>query len=163
VSLQRNPIDFEKIIRDSFAQIQFLDNASQFKLNIKVDNDTSFHSDNRRIEIIFNNIISNAVRYADTAKVFSVLDIDIKITQKQAIILCVDNGIGIAPEHIDKIFNMFYRATDNGSGSGLGLYIVKESVNTLGGSVEISSILGSWTKFKIILPNLKNTLLPREF
>ncbi|TAF63863.1 MAG: ATP-binding protein [Cytophagales bacterium] len=65
-----------------------------------------------------------------------------------------DNGQGISEEHVNKIFDMFYRASLNSEGSGLGLYIVKEAIKILKGSITVQSELGSGTVFTIELPNL---------
>ena len=64
-----------------------------------------------------------------------------------------DNGIGIRDEHLDKIFNMFYRATERSQGSGLGMYIVKQAVEKLDGKITINSKYGEGTEIKVVLPN----------
>ena len=84
----------------------------------------------------------------------SFLKINITVKKGHALINFSDNGIGIDNEHLDRIFEMFYRANDQKVGSGLGLYIVKESVERLGGRVEVESEAGIGTRFKIKLPNL---------
>jgi signal transduction histidine kinase len=57
---------------------------------------------------------------------------------------------------VDRIFDMFYRASENSYGSGLGLYIVKNAVTKLNGTIEVDSILNKGTKFKVVIPNLIN-------
>jgi signal transduction histidine kinase len=64
-----------------------------------------------------------------------------------------DNGEGIGKEHLDKIYDMFFRATTNSHGSGLGLYIVKETLAKLNGNIQVESELGKWTKFTVKIPN----------
>ena len=54
---------------------------------------------------------------------------------------------------MSKIFNMFYRATDRSQGSGLGMYIVKQAVEKLNGTISIKSEYGAGTRIKIVLPN----------
>jgi signal transduction histidine kinase len=56
------------------------------------------------------------------------------------------------PEHQDKVFNMFYRGSDRVTGSGLGLFITKEAVSKLGGSVELKSEYGEGSRFTVRLP-----------
>jgi signal transduction histidine kinase len=63
-----------------------------------------------------------------------------------------DNGRGIPAESMDKIFDMFYRATEDSKGSGLGLYIVKETVQKMGGKIHVKSALGAGTTFVLELP-----------
>jgi signal transduction histidine kinase len=63
-----------------------------------------------------------------------------------------DNGTGIPAELKDRIFDMFFRATDSVQGSGLGLYILRETVHKLNGHVDVQSTLGVGTSFTIVLP-----------
>jgi signal transduction histidine kinase len=79
--------------------------------------------------------------------------ITIQITSEKAIISFHDNGIGISAENQEKIFNMFYRASEQSDGSGLGLYIVKNAIDKLNGSVQVTSKEGEFTNFIIQLPN----------
>jgi signal transduction histidine kinase len=64
-----------------------------------------------------------------------------------------DNGIGIPNDQKSKIFDMFYRATEQGEGSGLGLYIVKEMLEKLGGDITIDSEPGQGTRITLSIPN----------
>jgi signal transduction histidine kinase len=65
------------------------------------------------------------------------------------IIEIADNGIGIAENMQVRVFDMFYRGTSDAQGAGLGLYLVKEAVNKLNGSIILKSNLGEGTTFKI--------------
>ena len=104
--------------------------------------------------MVFNNIISNAVRYRDKWKDDSYLQIDIHADAKRAQIKFSDNGIGIAKEYIGDVFKMFYRATTESKGSGLGLYIVKSAVEKLRGTIQVHSEFGRGSTFIIEIPNL---------
>ncbi len=71
-----------------------------------------------------------------------------KVDQWEFVI--ADNGIGIKEEYLDKIFEMFYRADDRtGTGSGLGLYIVRETAARLQGSITVDSTFGEGSTFKL--------------
>jgi signal transduction histidine kinase len=78
----------------------------------------------------------------------------IKVLQekKSLILYFADNGIGIAPEYLPKVFDMFFRATEKSDGSGLGMYIVKQTVDKLGGEILINSQLGEGTQIEIKIP-----------
>jgi signal transduction histidine kinase len=65
-----------------------------------------------------------------------------------------DNGKGIPKKHMRHVFKMFYRATDQNAGSGLGLYIVKEAVDKLNGSIKLNSEEGKGTEVDLIIPSL---------
>jgi signal transduction histidine kinase len=68
-----------------------------------------------------------------------------------------DNGKGIDNAHLDKIFDMFFRASADSYGSGLGLYITRQVVKKLNGTIRVQSELGQGTQFIITLPNLRAT------
>jgi two-component system, sensor histidine kinase and response regulator len=69
--------------------------------------------------------------------------------------LVEDNGVGISPENLEGVFNLFQRATQNNVGSGLGMYMVKESVTQMGGDIKIDSAVGQGTKVTIKIPTLQ--------
>lgn len=153
-SIQIEKIDFDIIIAESFLQNMHLESANHIKYSINIEGKDEFFSDSRRIIVIFNNLIANAITYSDLTKLNAILNIHIVINNKNARITFIDNGIGIMAEDLEKIFDMFYRASSTGSGSGLGLYIVKETVAKLKGNVQITSNEGCWTHVLIVLPNL---------
>jgi signal transduction histidine kinase len=65
-----------------------------------------------------------------------------------------DNGKGIESAYLDKIFDMFFRASADSYGSGLGLYITRQVVKKLNGTIRVQSEPGQGTEFVITLPNL---------
>ena len=103
--------------------------------------------------MMITNLISNALRYHNKEQDDPYLKIIVKATNKQAEIQVADNGQGIDEKHLEHIFTMFYRANKTPGGSGLGLYIVKEAVEKLGGTIKIESQINVGTKFIIIIPN----------
>ena len=110
------------------------------------------NTDKFRLGVILNNLLSNAIRYADPAKKSALLKINAEETEKSYTITVEDNGIGIGNEFLGDIFKMFFRAHDKKVGTGLGLYIVKETVAILKGCISVESQVGIGTKFKIELP-----------
>jgi PAS domain S-box-containing protein len=148
-------IDFEMLLEESIDSLKYMEGAEQVRSIKIIDAKIPFYSDNSRLQIIFNNIISNAVNYRDKWKEDSYLEINIKVKADQATIIFKDNGVGIGEEYIDKIFKMFFRANADSKGSGLGLYIVKSAIEKLDGSIKIRSKLGEGTVLTVVVPNLK--------
>ncbi len=105
------------------------------------------------------NLISNAIKYRRLENIFSEINIKITIDHLRAEIIFSDNGIGISESNLAKIFEMFYRATEQSDGSGIGLYIVKNAVEKLGGQIYVASRIGQGTRFNIILPNRINNVI----
>lgn len=151
--LQTEEIKLERIVSNCIRELEYLDNFSCIRTDIEIKNHAiPFKSDKLRVDIIFSNIISNAYKYYNP-DAESYLRIGIELHPEKADITIRDNGIGIRPEHQDKIFNMFYRATDRSQGSGLGMYIVKQAVEKLRGNIKVSSEFGKGTCISITLPN----------
>ncbi len=111
------------------------------------------YTDRERLQTIFNNLISNAIRFSKSSNDEIVVSVRGKVEKTLCTFTVEDNGLGIPREHIDKIFNMFYRAHDTKAGSGLGLYIVKETVVKLGGNIKVESETRNGTKFTVTIPN----------
>lgn len=149
-------ISFYELLQESIDSLKFMEGAEKVRSIRNIQIFAPFYSDYSRLQIIFNNIITNAVRYRDSWKEDSYLKIDISADHEKAVIIFSDNGIGIAEEYQDKIFKMFFRANADSKGSGLGLYIVKSAVEKLNGSITVNSKIGEGTAFMIEVPNLKD-------
>jgi signal transduction histidine kinase len=102
---------------------------------------------------LINNLLANAVAFQDYQKELSFVTVKITTSAEKMVISFQDNGIGIEERFLDKVFDMFYKASSVSTGSGLGLYIVKEIVTQLGGTVFISSEVGKSTHVEVSLPN----------
>jgi signal transduction histidine kinase len=106
--------------------------------------------DMMRMRLIFRNLLSNAIRFRNRHAPLKVL-IDIR-KETDLIFTVQDNGIGIAPHYHEKIFEMFFKADAERSGVGLGLYIVKEVIGILKGSITVQSDIGQGSVFIVQLP-----------
>ncbi|MFL5730209.1 MAG: PAS domain S-box protein [Cytophagaceae bacterium] len=153
VTIQK--IEFDHILQETIDNLKYMDNAGTIDLKIKIRGKYEFYSDSTRLSIIIQNMISNCIKYQNSRVEKSWALVDIRIEKNKVVIQVKDNGKGIKEEYLDKIFNMFFRASQDSYGSGLGLYITKQVVEKLGGSIDVSSILGEGTEFTITLPNLK--------
>ena len=140
--------------------MEFLDGFKNMKITTKIKGDASrIITDHLRLKIVLGNILSNAIKYRNPDLEVNKLDIEISVLKTKVKIIFADNGIGISKEYLDKVFDMFYRATEQSDGSGLGMYIVKQSIDRLGGQIEIESKLGVGTKLTSNLPITHNELL----
>lgn len=148
------PVDFEIMVASAFEQLQFMEKFGRIRKVITIDQDKVFYTSSTRLDIVLNNLFSNAIKYADLLKDDPYLQVSIKFTDNKAEILITDNGEGITDEALPKIFDMFYRGSGSGSGSGLGLYIVKEAIQKLQGTIHVRSEFGKGTEFIVVIPNL---------
>ncbi|MEJ0055656.1 MAG: HAMP domain-containing sensor histidine kinase [Bacteroidota bacterium] len=154
LEIHPEPIDIKNIIEDIFENHRYVESAYKIKHEVIIHSQSQFFSDKNRIKIIFNNLISNAIRYADMTKPNPFVRISIEIDHEFATIQFSDNGIGIESHHLEKIFDMFYRASDDSKGSGLGLFIFSETIQRLNGLMTVTSEINLGTGFFIKLPNL---------
>jgi len=158
LEIKNGIIHFDKIIDQVFRSLSYMEGADQVKKEIHLAG-TEFYSDPWRIEEIFRNLVSNAIKYRNVDNPTHEIDINITIDETEAVITFKDNGIGIRKQDLGRVFEMFYRASDQAGGSGLGLYIVKNAVEKLGGKVAVGSEPGQYTIFEIVLPNQRNSAL----
>ncbi|MEI6021006.1 MAG: ATP-binding protein [Bacteroidota bacterium] len=153
MDMQLSIIDMEALAKQSFSEMEFINLSVNF--SIECDNKAVFTSDRKRITSLLDNIISNSLKYSDGSKVTSYLKIKIEINEQHCLIKLEDNGIGMSEEALANAFKMFYRGTNKDSGSGLGLFIVKEILKKIEGSINMDSKIGLGTTTIITLKNLK--------
>jgi len=149
----RDPINFKPLLENIFTDLQYIKKSTRVEKIIEVHNDELFITDERRLKIVLFNLISNAIIYSATLRE-PWMKVIVQVKNGKAIITVSDNGQGIAEEHLDRVFEMFYRASEEQAGSGLGLYIAKETVEQLNGTIEVTSAVGSGTIATIALPSL---------
>ncbi len=153
LEVRREEVFFEPLITEIFNQLKFATSTGKsVEKVITVKQDKPFYTDQWRLKVILNNIISNAIRYRNGKD--PVINVDVDISNDKVKMAIRDNGKGIAKEHLMNVYKMFYRATDDGAGSGLGLYIVKEAIDKLNGTIKIDSEEGVGTTVKIEIPEI---------
>lgn len=152
LDIQTGPIDFETIIDKTFKDLSYMRGTDQMERQVSIQGG-EFSSDPWRIGEIFRNLISNAIKYRKINDESCKVSIKVDVNSDRAMIVFKDNGIGISAENLSKIFEMFYRASEQSEGSGLGLYIVKNAVEKLEGLLSVKSQPGEGTTFEITLPN----------
>ena len=147
------PVHLHRLIEEIATNLMHLEGAEQIEIRNEIPRDMVWNSDAMRLKIVLNNLMNNAIKYHDHNKETRFIRITAVPSEHCVNFSVCDNGMGISAEHHDKVFNMFYRASDKSKGSGLGLYIVKESLGQLGGSVSLKSELGEGSTFTIQLPS----------
>jgi signal transduction histidine kinase len=154
LDVNSDPINFESLVHSVLEQLQFMDNVNKIRRRIKITQDGPFFTSATRLDILFNNLISNAIKYADLRKPDPFLEVEVIANSTQAQIRIRDNGEGIPSDSLAKIFDMFFRASRRATGSGLGLYIVREAIQKIRGTIEVKSEFGEGTEFVVVIPNL---------
>jgi len=145
--------DFRLLVQGLLQDHQYAPDFSRISFEVENLTGEEMITDLARLKIILNNLISNAIKFhwfEGSRKPY--VKILLSRSESNYIITVEDNGRGIEEKHLANIFDMFYRATEKAQGSGLGLYILKESVLKLGGTVEARSALDAGTTFTVTLP-----------
>ncbi|KGO90674.1 sensor histidine kinase [Flavobacterium suncheonense] len=148
-------VNFDKIVNDILLQHNYLSEAKaiQIKKNVEID---EMHTDGLRLKIILNNLVSNAIKYSDKDKNDKFIEIAAHHEDSFFKIEVKDNGIGIKKDIQAKIFEMFF-GTDHNLGSGLGLYITKQAVENLKGTITVASEVKQGSTFTVIIPKYHET------
>ena len=125
-------------------------------LNFQGDEQYAFPSDRRLLDLVVKNLVENSVKFTPAG---GSVTLQIEPSNGDAIVRVVDTGIGISPQHLDRVFERFYqvdsaRSRTAGRGTGLGLAIVKHAVQALGGAVHLDSELGKGTRVECRFPTL---------
>lgn len=144
------PVNIERLVSEVIAMHQHIEEAKKISFNIEMPV-TEIDADRARLKIILSNVVSNAIKYSDPKKTHRFITIKSFDKEETHHISVEDNGIGISKEDLPQVFDMFF-VTNSNKGSGLGLYIAKEVIQVLNGSIAVESEIGVGTTFTISLP-----------
>ena len=151
--MQPTVLQLDTLIHDSFGDLGYLAGWDKVQLRVEMDARAPFRNDLFRLSIIVNNLIANAITFRNEEAEPSFLSFRISVDAERAVLVVADNGTGIGPESIGKVFDMFYRGSERSTGSGLGLYIVKQALSTINGTIHVESTPNAGTTFTLTLPN----------
>lgn len=152
--VQKKKLSFDSIINSITEDLKYYKNAYKIKLIKDYAKDLTLITDEQRLRIVLSNLITNCVKYHNYNQSSPILKI--KAIKNEATrethIEVEDNGEGIDIGYLNKIFDMFFRiSNDKSEGSGLGLYIVKDTLLKINGEIDVKSQLGQGTVFMITL------------
>jgi signal transduction histidine kinase len=148
-------IDFRELFNDVKTHLKFMGTGNRnVDVRLVIESKRPFYSDRSRLSVVLNNLISNGIRYCNPVEGQPFVLLHVSSDDNGTTLSIADNGIGIDSKYHEKIFDMFYRVSQKSAGSGLGLYIVKETVEKLRGTLRFESEPGKGTKFIIFLPDL---------
>jgi signal transduction histidine kinase len=145
-------IKLKELCTEILDNLKYTDGFQAIQFDFSGIEQNEILTDRTRIKIILNNLLSNAIKYQ---KNVSDHQPQIKISSykidSKLVVEIQDNGDGIKPEFQPRIFDMFYRGTEKSKGSGLGLYIAKETAEKLNATLMMNSTYGSGSTFSLLL------------
>lgn len=146
-------IDFNKEISELIGSLSLMPGFDKLDITVDIENKRRFYCDRSQIISVLQNLIENSIKYRDERKKVNRLEIQVRDADEGINIRISDNGIGV-PLHLQKeMFRMFFRASNDKPGTGLGLFTVRQSVRRLNGQISFESKEDDGTKFFIYLPN----------
>ncbi|MEO1448076.1 MAG: PAS domain S-box protein, partial [Bacteroidota bacterium] len=155
------PVELENFVVEIIQGLHHQAKAQNIDFQIDIEPGYTFLSDTKLLQSILGNLITNAINYHDREKTAQFVRISAEQAHNETVIKVVDNGTGIAHRMQHRVFEMFYRGSNRSKGSGLGLYIVKTSMEKLKGRIQLQSESGQGTTFTLFLPLLQVSL-PQE-
>ena len=152
-SIQKEKVLIKDVFENVFNQLSFLISVHKPILKIDLEDVSILDINKSYLESIFLNLLTNAIKYREPSRQLRV-NIATKVIDKKLIITFKDNGIGIdLDKNKDKIFGLYQRFHNYPDSKGLGLYLVKSQVESMGGTISVESTVGKGTLFTIIFKN----------
>jgi PAS domain S-box-containing protein len=152
-TLALKPVNLEEMISEILNSLNYIEGFDKIKFTINNTITRPVITDASFLNSILLNLIENAIKYRKYSNPKSTIIITLQIKKDNKLLVEVaDNGIGIKDEIKEKIFDMFYRGTDQAKGSGLGLYLVKKTAEKLGGNIEVISGEKPGSVFSVTIP-----------
>ena len=149
--IEKTKIDFNFMLHEILSSFEHNPNYKRIKFDFQVAKILYYETDKRLIYSVLQNLIENGINYSDNDKSNPFITIQIQPFQEGLKINYEDNGLGIDEKYQDKIFEMFFKINANSTGTGLGMYIVKTTIERLGGTISMHSNEGVGTAFTILL------------
>ncbi len=146
-------VDFELMIEDVIESVKSYLNTNDVHIDSSINQKHSFKGDIFRIRVILSQLISNAIKFKKEDQKQARIKIEIEADLNEVNINVRDSGVGILTDHVQKVFQIFFKGSSKSAGSGIGLYIVKEALDRMGGEISVDSKPGEGTLFSIKIPN----------
>jgi len=153
---RRTKINFGKILSRIKDKVIHHANYTRIEFSNQVQKiSIPFYASRFRIELILEELIWNAFDFHDLTKTGLYISVNVVGGEQDVTITVEDNGAGIPKAYVGSVFDMFFRGSTVSKGSGFGLFVVREAVSKLGGTISLSSELGIGTRVVLTLPNCK--------
>lgn len=154
VHVERVPVDF--MLRDAAALIEPVAGEKGLAFSLVAPDEVAYvDTDQTKLRQILLNLLSNAVKFTEQGEVV----LEARLSPQDVTFVVRDTGIGIAPEHLERVFDSFWQADQTSTrlvgGTGLGLSVARRLAQLLGGEVTVASTLGAGSTFTLVLPRAK--------
>ena len=149
ISIQKENVTINEVVEHVFSQLKFQIEQSKPILKLNFDEADIIYTNKAYLESILINLLTNSIKYKSETKKLKI-SITIKKTNNSTILKFKDNGIGIdLKRNSEHIFGLYQRFHDYPDSKGLGLYLVKSQIESLGGTIAIESEVNKGTEFTL--------------
>ena len=152
LEIRTQPTDLVALLQDVAKTFRSMAEAKGLDLQVQIDRLPTITGDGPRLVQVFSNLVSNAIKYTPSGEV----GIRARVAQNGVEVIVHDSGIGLSSDEQGQLFTKFFRArnpivTESG-GTGLGLVIAKGIIEKHHGTIEVASVVGEGTRFRVVLP-----------
>jgi len=155
-------VNCRELVEEILFSLQHMPESKDVQFEVEISYEDIFHSDKSALTTILQNLIVNAIKYKREDVYQHFVFIGIKRFKAGIKIEIKDNGEGIRNEIQDKVFTMFYRGNRRSKGTGLGLYIVKQGIEKLGGTLDLKSKPQKGTLFTLYIPPYRKKSMEKK-
>jgi signal transduction histidine kinase len=148
---QSDSFEVVPLVDQIFRDLQYV-SEEVFSFQFEPADVTQVQTDRSRLNTVLRNVIGNSVKYRKTDIPDPYVKVRFERDTKGIVFTVEDNGEGIPSDKIDRVYDMFYRGSNTGQGTGLGLYICREILQKLGGHISLTSEFGKGTVVRIFIP-----------
>ncbi|SDL81269.1 PAS domain S-box-containing protein [Catalinimonas alkaloidigena] len=152
--LSLQTFNLSALVQEVTSALETYPGREEVTLNLQIDDKLVLTSNEKLVRSVLQNLVENSIKYRQYRGCCRTLIYVSARQQKGAVVITVkDNGQGMDKHLLKRAFDMFYRGNQDSNGSGLGLFIVKTSVEKLGGQLKVKSKVRQGTEMKIVLPH----------
>lgn len=145
-------INLSETFTEAIEDFNFFPGIDNIKTILNIPENMFVVTDKHRLLIVLNNLYSNAIKYHIPHHPEAFIQVNVWVNENILFFQVKDNGMGMNKEVQNRIFDMFFRGSETSSGSGLGLYIVKEVVSKMNGNITVDSKPGEGSTFTVSWP-----------
>jgi signal transduction histidine kinase len=137
--VEKQPIDLPAMMHEIIQSFSNIKHFSLVKIDVDIQEGLQLVNDEKLLYSVLQNFVENGIKYCDPYKSNPYLKIRVVQNEEETAFTFTDNGLGIPAEQLPKIFDMFYKVDPSSDGTGLGLHIVKLTIEKLGGKLRVRS------------------------
>lgn len=158
---ETEPVNFPLLKEELSEEFSSVIDSSHIDFKFHFEDSIQFGAPDRLIKNIIFNLVENAILFRKQNNPY--VHVEIELKPKEGLFIVVkDNGVGILPDYQERIFDMYIVANELSKGNGLGLYVVKRTLDVLNGRVLVSSTINKGSTFEVFIPIMEKEIVKKK-